>query len=149
MTKEIVTQGWFEIMIIKYKQAIPYIWFLFSRYYVYIMLLIWSKSWNYVYWLLLFLTRIKFGHAEISVPKIGILMSKIVCIDSCHLYIWDAAGQEWQLLEHMPRVLTFDRFRKFWTNFFIGKWSFSINDQVIMREENFNTWTIIWKPHQW
>ena len=53
--KKIVTQGWSEVKIMKYKQAIHYICFLFSwyiQYYVYIMLMIWSKSWNYVYWLL-------------------------------------------------------------------------------------------------
>ena len=50
--------------------------FLFSCYYIYIMLLIWSKNWNYVYWLLLFLIRSKYVYAQISVPKIGIPMSK-------------------------------------------------------------------------
>ena len=56
---------------------------LFSRY-DYIVLQIWSKSWNYVYWLvLLFLIRIKFGHAQISVPKLGMLMLKIACINHC------------------------------------------------------------------
>ena len=40
-----VTQGWSEIMIIKYKQAIHYNCFLFSRW-VYITLLISPKSWT-------------------------------------------------------------------------------------------------------
>ena len=52
-----------------YKQAIHYICFLFSCYYVYIMLLIWSKSWNYTYWLLLFLISIKFGPPKFLCPK--------------------------------------------------------------------------------
>ena len=65
----------------KYKRAAHYIYFLFSRCYVYIMLPIWCKSWNRVYWLLLFLIRIKFGHAQISVPKIGVPISKIACIN--------------------------------------------------------------------
>ena len=38
VAKEIVTQGWTEIMIMKYKQALLYICFLFSCYYAYIML---------------------------------------------------------------------------------------------------------------
>ena len=80
VAKHFVTQVWSEIMIMKYKQAIHYFRFLFS-YYVYIMLLIWSRNWNYVYWLLLFLIRSKYVHAQISVPKIGIPMSKRVCIN--------------------------------------------------------------------
>ena len=47
-------------MIMKYKQAMHYNCFLFSPYYVYIMSLIWSKSCNYI----IFLIRIKFGHWE-------------------------------------------------------------------------------------
>ena len=39
------------------------------------------KKLDYVYWLLLFLIRIKFGHAQISVTKIGIPMSETVCIN--------------------------------------------------------------------
>ena len=31
----------------------------------------------------LVLFKIKFGHAQISVPKIGISMSKTVCINPC------------------------------------------------------------------
>ena len=81
VAKKIVTQGWSEIMIMKYKRAAHYIYFLFCRCYVYIMLPIWCKSWNRVYWLLLFLIRIKFGHAQISVPKIGVPISKIACIN--------------------------------------------------------------------
>ena len=72
---------WSEIMIMKYKQAIHYFGFLFSCYYVYIMLLIWSKNWNYVYWLLLFLIRSKYVYAQISVPKIGIPTSKRFCFN--------------------------------------------------------------------
>ena len=44
VAKEIVTQGWSEIGIMKCKQVLLYICFWFSRYYVYIMLLIWSVS---------------------------------------------------------------------------------------------------------
>ena len=70
-------------MIMKYKQAVLYICFLFSHHYVcYVTDLIKKRLLVYVYWLLLFLIiRIKFGHAQLSVPKIGILMSKTVCIN--------------------------------------------------------------------
>ena len=74
VVKKIVTQAWSEIMIVK-------ICFLFSHCCVYMMLLIWSKSWNYVYWSLLLLIRIKFGHAQNSVSKIIILMFKTTCIN--------------------------------------------------------------------
>ena len=46
------------------------------------MLLIWPKNWNYVYWLLLFLIRIKFGHTQIGVPKICLAMLKTASINS-------------------------------------------------------------------
>ena len=78
--KKIVTQGRPEIMIMKYKRAIHYICF-FSLHHVHVMLLIWSKNWIYVYYLLLFLISFKFGHTQISVPKVGILMSKTGCIN--------------------------------------------------------------------
>ena len=39
--------------------------------------------WNYIYWLLLFLIRIKFWYAQISVPKIGISMLKMACDNPC------------------------------------------------------------------
>ena len=79
VAKHFVTQVWSEMMIMKYKQAIHYFRFLF--YHVYIMLLIWSRNSKYVYSLLLFLIRSKYVHAQISVPKIGIPMSKRVCIN--------------------------------------------------------------------
>ena len=55
------------------------IFFLFSQYYIHIMLLFDQKTgigFNGTFSLL----KINFGHARISVPKIGIQMSKIVCI---------------------------------------------------------------------
>ena len=42
--KKIVTQGWSEIMIMKYEQAIHDICFLFSHYYIYIMLYWFDKK---------------------------------------------------------------------------------------------------------
>ena len=43
-------------MIMNYKEAVHYICFLFSC--------------HYVNWFILFLVRIKYGHAQISVPKL-------------------------------------------------------------------------------
>ena len=64
----------------KYKQAIHQIFFYFPVImFIYVTDLI--KKLDYVYWLLLFLIMIKFGHAKISVPKIGIPMSKTACIN--------------------------------------------------------------------
>ena len=80
----------------KYKHNIC---FLLSRYYD-IMLLIWSKSWNYVYWLLLFLKRIKFGQTQISVLKIDSQMSKTVCTNFC-LY----EREDHTLQKSKPKIL--------------------------------------------
>ena len=67
-------------MIMKYKQAIHQIFFYFPVImFIYVTDLI--KELDYVYWLLLFLIMIKLGHAKISVPKIGIPMSKTACIN--------------------------------------------------------------------
>ena len=67
-------------MIMKYKQAIHQIFFYFPVImFIYVTDLI--KKLDYVYWLLLFLIMIKLGHAKISVPKIGIPMSKTACIN--------------------------------------------------------------------
>ena len=67
-------------MIMKYKQAIHQIFFYFPVImFIYVTDVI--KKLDYVYWLLLFLIMIKLGHAKISVPKIGIPMSKTACIN--------------------------------------------------------------------
>ena len=61
------TQEWLEIMTTKYIQASygTLIIFVFCFLIIKFMLLIWSKSWNYILWLLLFLDRIKFvGNAQ-------------------------------------------------------------------------------------
>ena len=39
---------------------------LFSRCYVYIVLLIWSKSWNYVYWLVLLFLIAQTRYADVE-----------------------------------------------------------------------------------
>ena len=77
---KIATQWWPNIIITESKQTIHDIYLLFSRYYVHIMLLIWSKNWNCVMVVSVFL-KIKFRHVQISVTKIGIPMSKIACIN--------------------------------------------------------------------
>ena len=122
VTEKIATQRWSEILIMKRKQVIHYICFLFSHYYVYIMLLTWSKSWNYIYWLLLVLTRIKLGHAQISVPKINILVSKTACIKPRYYDIWFLWYWAWRtdffvVLDHLlpfylhsnPKTQTFEK----------------------------------------
>ena len=45
VAKNIVTQGWSNIMVMKHKEAIHYICFSLSCHYVYIMLLVWSRNW--------------------------------------------------------------------------------------------------------
>ena len=66
-----------------------YIIFLFSGHYVDIMLLIWSKNWSYIYWLLLFLIRIKFGLSQISMAKISKAMLAIDSINNpCKLWLF-------------------------------------------------------------
>ena len=65
------------------------LYFLFSGHYVDIMLLIWSKNWNYIYWLLIFLIRIKFGLGQISMAKISKAMLAIDCINNpCKLWLF-------------------------------------------------------------
>ena len=46
LANKIPTQWWPNIIIKESKQTIHNIYFLFSYYYVHIMLLIWSKNWN-------------------------------------------------------------------------------------------------------
>ena len=46
LANKIVTQWWPNIVIKEIKQTVHYIYFLFSHY-VHIMLLVWSKNWNY------------------------------------------------------------------------------------------------------
>ena len=76
-------------MIRESKQTIHYICFLFSGYYVRIALLIWSKNRQELCLIALsVLLKIRFGHAQISVPKIGIAMWKTGGINPLHLLSW-------------------------------------------------------------
>ena len=65
-----------------------YISFLFSHYYDHIKLLIWSKKLELRLMVVSVLLKIKFGHAQISVPKIGIPMSETTCINPWRLMNW-------------------------------------------------------------
>ena len=47
-TEKITTQWWPNIILKKPKQTIHYIYFLLSYYCIHIMLLVWSKNWNWV-----------------------------------------------------------------------------------------------------
>ena len=67
-------------MIMEFKQAIHYIYFLFSFEYVHIIILIWPKTGIYSMLVLILLNKIIFVHVQISVPKISIPMSEIACV---------------------------------------------------------------------
>ena len=76
LASKIATQWWPNIIIKQSKQTIRYIYFLFSRYYVRIMLVIWPKNWNCVYWKSQFYLRF-----NLSTSKIGIPISKTAYIN--------------------------------------------------------------------
>ena len=80
LANKIETRWWPNIIIKESKQTIHYIYFLFSRY-VHIMLLIWWKKLELRLMAVLVLLKIESGHAQISVPKIGIRMTKTTCIN--------------------------------------------------------------------
>ena len=62
-----------------------YIIFVFYFLIIMFILCYWfdQKAGIFFYWLLLFLIRIKFGHTQVSVPKICMPMSKTACINPC------------------------------------------------------------------
>ena len=68
-----------------YEVQTSYTWYLFfyflTIFLYYVTDLI--KTLDYVKWFILFLIKINFGQTQISVPKIGIPMSKIACINPC------------------------------------------------------------------
>ena len=55
--------------------------FCISDYYVQMALLIWSKKMELCLTVVSVLLKIRFDHAQISVPKIGIPISKTACIN--------------------------------------------------------------------
>ena len=81
---KITTQWWPNITIKESKQIILYIYFSFSCYYVHIMLLIWQKKMKLFLMVVSVLFKIKFGHAQIIVPKIGMPISKTAWSTSEH-----------------------------------------------------------------
>ena len=99
LLNKIATQWWSNIIIKESEQTPHYIYFLFSRYYIHIMLLIWSKKLELCLMVVSVLFDIKFGYAQISVPKISTSMSKTACINP---WYW------WKILF----------FRKRWALFF-------------------------------
>ena len=64
-----------------------YISFLFSHHYVHIIFVICSKKMELRLIVVSVLLKIKFGHAQISVSKIGIPMSKTTCINPWNFLI--------------------------------------------------------------
>ena len=71
-----------NIIITEFKQTIQYIYLPFSCYYIHIMLGLCLMVGSV-------LLKVKFGHAQIRVPKIDMLMSKTACINPCKsTYKW-------------------------------------------------------------
>ena len=68
-----------------YEVQTSYTWYLFFIFSLFFLNYVTNffKKLDYVNWFILFLIRIKFGHAQIRVPKIGIPMSKIACTNPC------------------------------------------------------------------
>ena len=76
-------------MIIESKQAIHYIHYLFFCYYVHIQLLI-DKKLKFCYFIVLILLNEKiFGYSQISVPKIGMLISKTASVNPQQDILWN------------------------------------------------------------
>ena len=88
LANKLKTQSWPNIIIKESKQTMNYISFLFSHYYVHIKLLIWSKNLELRLMVVSVLLNIKFMHAQISVPKIGIPMSETTSINPWRLMNW-------------------------------------------------------------
>ena len=81
LANKIATQLCLNIIIKESKQTMHYIYFIFSCYYdVHITLI---KKLELCLMVVSALSKIKFGHAQINVPKIGIPMSKTACINPC------------------------------------------------------------------
>ena len=75
-----------KVIIKESKQTIHYICFQFSRYYLQITLLIWWKKLKLFLTVVSFLLKIRFGHAQISLTKIGISMLKTAFINLLHVF---------------------------------------------------------------
>ena len=83
LANKISTKWWPNIIIKDSKQTIHYIWFYFLV--IMFILCCWfdKKKLELRLMVVLVLLKMKFGHAQISVPKIGIPMSKTACINPC------------------------------------------------------------------
>ena len=57
-------------------------------YYYYYYVKIYSKRWKCILLVVFILYKIKFGHGQISVSRIGIAMSITVCINPCLFLQW-------------------------------------------------------------
>ena len=76
-----------------YEVQTSYTWYLFFIFLIFFILCYWFDQKNGLHCFTLFSIRIKFGLAQISVPKIGIPMSKIACINPCpHIDQFISAG---------------------------------------------------------
>ena len=74
--------------------------FLFSQYYIHVMLLI--KKLELRLMNVSVLLKIKFGHTQISVPKVNIPMSETACINPC---FYKNASAEWVVFAQHSRLL--------------------------------------------
>ena len=83
IAKKIVTQRWLQVMIVDLKQTTHYnyyvIFSLSCSCYVADMI----KKLELCLLVVIILFKIEFGHAQISVPKIGKPMPKVACITLC------------------------------------------------------------------
>ena len=81
LANNILTQWWLNIIIKKSKQTLHLflIFLLLCSHYVSDLI----KKLELCIMVVSVLFRVKFGHAHISVPKIGVPMSKTACINPC------------------------------------------------------------------
>ena len=87
LANKIVTQWWPNFIIKESNQTIHWFFFIFSLLCLhYIADLIKKLEWRLM--IVSVLLEIKFEHAQVSVPKIGLRMSKTACINPCLQKLW-------------------------------------------------------------
>ena len=93
LANKIATRWWPNFIIKEPKQTIHYICISFSRYHlisIYYLFFVIIKKLGLLLMVVSVLLKMKIGHAQISVPKIGIPMLKLRCINpwlqSCKKY---------------------------------------------------------------
>ena len=115
VAKKIVTQRWLQIMILELKQTTHY------NYYVifslscscYVADVIKKLELRLLIVIILF--KIEFGHAQISVPKIGKPIPKIACINPWLLSTLNASGKLLDISESSRIILSIYSFFLTWS----------------------------------